>query len=117
MNKLLPEAEKLVKEFEGCSLVAYKDMRGVWTDGWGNTHNVIPGSSISQAQADLDLESNLQMTAASVARQVKIPLTDQQFSALVVFTFNEGVGHLHELTAPPMPFYFGIRCAEMLLRG
>ncbi|USX19924.1 hypothetical protein NHH82_29525 [Oxalobacteraceae bacterium OTU3REALA1] len=40
----------LTEQFEGCELTAYQDAGGVWTNGYGNTHGVVPGSTITQAQ-------------------------------------------------------------------
>ena len=44
---------RLVKEFEGCRLTAYKDSVGVLTIGYGHTgSDVKPGMTITQARAD-----------------------------------------------------------------
>lgn len=43
----------LIKEFEGCELIAYKCPAGVWTIGWGHTGpDVKPGLKWNQEQAD-----------------------------------------------------------------
>ena len=36
-----PSGFKLTEQFEGLSLQAYKDVAGVWTNGYGNTHGVV----------------------------------------------------------------------------
>lgn len=81
-----------LKEWEGLRLVPYQDDAGVWTDGYGNTHGVVPhGPAITQAKAEADLRRNLRSAAAAVDRLVKVPLTDNQFGALVSFVFNVGI--------------------------
>lgn len=83
----------LTESFEGCKLTAYQDQVGVWTNGWGNTHGVIPGSTITQARAESDLLANVQSAVNTVNRLVTVPLTQNQFNALVDFTFNAGNGN------------------------
>ena len=80
-----------IKQWEGMKLMPYQDGAGVWTDGYGNTHNVVPSKKISQAKADADLVRNLREAEGAVERLVKVPLTDNQFGALVSFVFNVGV--------------------------
>ena len=82
----------LTKGFEKCRLLPYKDGGGVWTNGWGNTHRVTPGIAISQTQADKDLLANVQDAVDCVNDSVTVKLTQDQFDALVDFTFNAGCG-------------------------
>lgn len=89
------ETLSLVKQFEGCKLAAYPDPGSVdgnpWTIGYGHTGaNIRRGLTITQAQADDWLESDLNTVAAFVASVVTVALTDNQFGALVSFTFNVG---------------------------
>ncbi|MDX2211650.1 MAG: lysozyme [Oculatellaceae cyanobacterium bins.114] len=81
---------QLLKNFEGLSLTAYKDAVGIWTIGYGTTSGVKPGQKITQAQAEEFLKRDLQRFEAAVDRLVKVPLNSNQFSALVVFTYNAG---------------------------
>ena len=37
----LAPALRIIKEFEGCHLVAYACPAGVWTVGWGNTQAIV----------------------------------------------------------------------------
>ena|SRR5689334_16300045 len=82
----------LVREHEGLRLKAYQDSAGVWTIGYGHTRGVRPGDSISAARAEQFLDADLAEAERAVARLVKVPLTDDQFSALVSFVFNTGEG-------------------------
>jgi len=90
--------QKLTEEFEGCSLVPYQDSAGIWTDGYGNTHNVIPGMPITQAQAELDLNRNIAWAVICVQNSVTIALTQGEFNALVDFVFNIGSGNFAKST-------------------
>lgn len=82
----------LTKGFEKCRLTAYRDSGGVLTIGWGSTHHVTEGMTCTQAQADLDLLANVADAVDCVNDSVRVPLTQNQFDALVDFTFNVGCG-------------------------
>jgi lysozyme len=88
----------LIKDFEGCVLSAYDDGVGVLTIGYGHTQGVTWGQTITQAQAEELLTEDLTYFENSVTNLVKVPLTDNQFAALVSFTFNVGVGAFTEST-------------------
>ncbi|WP_019099941.1 lysozyme [Chromobacterium haemolyticum] len=89
----------LVKSFEGLKLIAYKCPAGVWTIGYGHTGpDVTPGQVITQAQADALLARDLERFEAGVARLVKVPMTQNQFDALVCFSYNLGLGALQGST-------------------
>jgi len=80
----------LVRSCEGFRLEAYQDTSGIWTIGYGHTRGVKPGDSISAGPAEQLLEADLTEAEQAVAALIKVPLTDNQFSALVSFVFNEG---------------------------
>jgi lysozyme len=84
----------LTEKSEGCSLTAYQDSGGVWTNGYGNTHGVVPGSTITQQQAAADLSANIQNSVNDVNQLVTVQLTQGEFDALVDFDFNLGRGSL-----------------------
>ena len=88
----------LTEQFEGCELTAYQDSGGVWTNGYGNTHGVVPGSTITEQQAIADLQANIQNSVNDVNRLVTVPLTQGEFDALVDFDFNLGRGNLASST-------------------
>ena len=95
---------KIIKNFEGLSLSAYRDVAGVWTIGYGSTRyhdgkGVKPGDKLaSGAQADALFKNTLGQYENAVNEYVKVPLTQNQFDALVSFTYNEGTGALKEST-------------------
>ena len=94
----------LIKQFEGCRLKAYKPFsyEKYWTIGWGHYGaDVTEGQTITQAQADATLVADLKSYEASVRNAAYCPitasLTQNQFDALVSFTYNCGAGRLKTL--------------------
>lgn len=84
----------LVKKWEGRKLLAYYDTGGVLTIGYGSTgKHVKPGMRISEAQAEKLLMDDLDRFEKRVDSLVKVPLSDNQFAALVSFDFNTGAIH------------------------
>lgn len=103
MRPIPPQAIDLIKRFEGCRLTAYRDIAGFWTLGVGHlvTRDKIAPMppAITQEQADALLLVDLARTAKSVLGLIKRPsLTDNQYSALLSFTFNLGGGALQRST-------------------
>ena len=107
--KINKEGLELIKSFEGCKLTAYDDLqpnkkithisqvKGTLTIGYGHTAGVTVGQVISQEQAENMLKSDLKQYEKYVTDNVKLELTENQFSALVSFTYNCGVGYLRTL--------------------
>lgn len=82
----------LIKKYEGCRLTAYKCPSGVWTIGYGHTNGVKKGQKISQKQAEVFLREDIEKFENGVKKAVFVPLTQNQFDALVSFTYNCGLG-------------------------
>lgn len=94
-----PKGIALIKEFESVQLHAYKCPAGIWTIGAGHTGpDVSPGMVITEGQADEILAGDLHKFEKAVNSAVKVPLTQNQFDALVAFTFNVGEGNLKSST-------------------
>lgn len=91
-------ATKLVENFEGLELCAYQDQRGIWTIGYGHTAGVKPGDTCTQAQAQAWLDADLKRADDAVNHYVRVDLTQNQFDALVSFTYNVGAGNLETST-------------------
>lgn len=89
---------ELVKRFEGLHTQAYRCPAGIWTIGYGHTSGVKPGTEVTAKQAEQLLNEDLLESGGRVEQLVKVPLTDNQFSALVSFTFNAGAGSLQAST-------------------
>lgn len=86
----------LIKSFEGCRLTAYKCPAGVWTIGYGHTEGVKEGQSITQEKADIYLTLDLEKYEGYV-EATNLQLNQNQFDALVSFTYNCGHGNLKTL--------------------
>lgn len=95
MRTISPEGLALVKQWEGLRLTAYKDGGGVLTIGYGHTSAagapaVLPGMKITQARAEAILKADLAGFERCVSQAVSVVLNDNQFAALVSFTYNVG---------------------------
>ena len=91
----------LIKQFEGCRLVAYQCSAGVWTIGYGHTAGVHKGMKITQTQAEAYLLQDVAKFEKYVNNPSYVPFTDKlnqnQFDALVSFAFNLGQGNAKKL--------------------
>ena len=76
-----------------CRRLAYKDQGGVWTIGWGSTGpDIVAGTIWTQEQCDARFAADSTKAAAGVDALIEIEdLTDNEFSALVSFAYNEGL--------------------------
>lgn len=107
-RNLNDESEQQIKKWEALILFAYDDfdppksrrriqpgdvVRGTLTIGYGHTgRDVTPGLTITQARAEQLFDADIAKAARAVERLVKVPLTDNQFGALVSFAYNVGEG-------------------------
>ena len=92
-----PNAAKFVSGFEGYSATSYLCPAFVWTIGYGTTRypdgtHVGENESCTEAQAQEWLLHDLDGAGEVVSRQVKVPLTQNQFDALTSFVYNLGAG-------------------------
>ncbi|TGH88966.1 phage late control D family protein [Escherichia coli] len=71
----------------------YQCSAGVWTDGIGNTSDVIPGKTITERQAAEGLISNVLRVERSLERCVKQQPPQKVYDAVVSFAFNVGTGN------------------------
>lgn len=91
----------LIKASEGLRLTAYPDPAtgaDPWTIGYGTTRGVKPGMKITVDQADQYLKSDVARFEADVARLVTVPLTQNQWDALISFVYNLGAANLASST-------------------
>lgn len=93
------QMRKLIEGFEGCRLDPYQDTVGVWTIGYGHTGDDVYGGcgSIDQATADQMLADDLSDFEDAV-NSLCPKCTQQQFDALVSFSYNLGSGALRGST-------------------
>ena len=88
---------RLIKDFEGLRLGAYKCPAGVWTIGFGHTKGVKQGQVITEAQADDYLVEDI----GPIERQLNklgVNFRQEQFDALVSWIFNLGWGNFSNST-------------------
>jgi lysozyme len=122
MRDINDEGLELIKKFEGIpdgdpdtvNIDPYLDPVGIWTIGWGHAiavggrylrgrenrkaaRDLYPGG-LTLEQAEQLLRGDVLDTCRDVEALVETPLTDNQFGALVSFTFNLGRGNLAKST-------------------
>lgn len=74
----------------GPALESYLCPSRVWTIGWGHTKGVRMGQHATLAQCEQWLLEDCAEAERGVNLLVKVPLTQNQFDALVSFAFNVG---------------------------
>lgn len=89
---------ELIASFEGLRLTSYRDPAGVLTIGYGHTNGVKEGQTITKEEALQLLKQDIQTAEKAVKRLVTVPLNQNQFDALVSFTYNLGQGNLSTST-------------------
>jgi lysozyme len=100
MNKMKTSQEgiSLIKKFEGCELEAYRCSADVLTIGYGHTQGVNEGDSCTQDEAEELLVKDLEEFEFYVNDIVEQELNQNQFDALVAWTFNLGPTNLRSST-------------------
>lgn len=89
----------LIKEFEGLVLEPYTDVGGRLTIGYG--HLIKPGEYFGRLQepyAEQLLQNDVKVAEAYLKRYVKVPMNENQFSALVSLVYNIGPGNFKRST-------------------
>ena len=92
----------LIQRFEGFQSSVYKDAAGLPTIGYG--HLILPSEreyfcgGINSGEALTLLQQDIQTAEHAVNRLITVPLSQNQFDALVSFTFNLGTGVLQRST-------------------
>ena len=87
-----------IVQHEGMKRTAYVDPVGVVTVCAGHTRTAKLGQTLTAAQCAELLKQDVRDSELAVKRLVKVPLTQNQFDALVSFTFNVGAGSLAKST-------------------
>lgn len=95
--KIKPEAIELIKQHEGLRLQAYRCPAGKPTIGYGSTfyqdgRPVRMGDTITEAAAEELLLAVIGKVSEQVKKELRAPVTDCMFSALVSLTYNIGIG-------------------------
>lgn len=97
--KISQKGINLIKLFEGLQLKAYRDSVNVLTIGYGSTgSHVKEGMIITEEQANNLLMKDVERFEEGVSSLVSVPISQNQFDALVSFSFNLGLGNLKSST-------------------
>ena len=92
--------QELIKDFESCKLTAYKlPGEEFFTIGFGHYGpDVYEGQQITQAVANQLLRDDLDRFEKGICDQINVPLNQDQFDALVSWSFNCGLGATSDST-------------------
>lgn len=86
----------LIKEFEGLELLAYQDIAGVWTIGYGHTSpDVKPDDAITAKQAEELLIRDILVREKKLTGWCEhwgISPNENEYSATISFIYNLGFG-------------------------
>lgn len=84
-------AVQIIKEEETLQLEAY-ELGGLWLIGYG--HLMLEGEkdTITEAEAEAFLREDLRWCEEAIERYVGVPVTLNEFSAMVAFCYNVGSG-------------------------
>ena len=96
--KTSQEGISLIKSFEGCELTAYRCRANVPTIGFGHTAGVSDGDTCTQEEAETMLAEDLEEFEDYVKNYVESELQQNEFDALVAWTYNLGPANLKEST-------------------
>lgn len=88
----------LIKEFEGYSERVYMCAGGVYTIGYGHTKDVKPGDTCTREKAEEYLRLDVVEAEEAIEMLVEVPLTQNQFDALVSLVYNIGSGNFYDST-------------------
>lgn len=95
---IIAAAASFIAPHEGKVNRTYVDAAGYATACYGNRSVAIPGATFSDEECDLLLLSDVIVHVIAVDKLAKVPLTDEQWIALVSFSFNLGWGALQRST-------------------
>jgi lysozyme len=83
----------LIKSFEGFSPIAYRDVAGILTIGYGTTAGVKEDQVTSEEDAETRLRADLIHFENGIEHFVKVSLTQNQYDALVSLIYNIGLSN------------------------
>jgi lysozyme len=90
---------ELIKSFEGLYLTSYLCPANVWTIGWGSTGpDIGPNMTWTKEQAEARLRFDLEVFEKGVEAVITVPVTDNQFSAMVSLSYNIGISAFRKST-------------------
>jgi len=80
----------IIKDNEGLELIAYQGPDGGYHIGYGHGADVVPGMTITATEAEELLIEDVAGIENAIRAAITVPLNDNEFSALVSFTYNVG---------------------------
>lgn len=80
----------LLTQFEGFRSLPYKDIVGIWTDGYGNTQGVRPGVPVTKEQAEQKLMEHVDRMQAAIDSCLYRGATQAQSDAYTILAYNIG---------------------------
>lgn len=97
------EGINFIKRHEGLRTKAYQDVVGKWTTGYGHLiklpyEEYFRDTELTEPMAENLLRMDVKTAVDCVLKNVRVPLDQCQFDALVDFTFNLGCGALERST-------------------
>jgi len=95
---LVRKFEGLHKRTEDGDIRAYRCPAGKWTIGYGHTRGVKSGMRATVGECERFLIEDLHEAGNIVRRYVQVPLSQNQYDALVSFVFNLGAGNFRAST-------------------
>ncbi|WP_316150412.1 lysozyme [Cupriavidus sp. BIC8F] len=100
MKAALELLVSLIMRFEGCRLKAYRDVRGIWTIGWGETAGVKEGMVWTQAQADAVLRMRVSQFLLGVYKRAPMLWLEppERAAACGSLAYNIGLGAFNAST-------------------
>jgi lysozyme len=79
-----------IATWEGFKSDAYQDIVGVWTIGFGTTHNVRQGQKIDAVTALQRKIDDIQKFEGALKQCVKVPLHQHEYDAFLSLAYNIG---------------------------
>lgn len=96
--KISEKGLKLIKEFEGLRLERYFCPAGKSTIGYGHLIKTGDALKITEEEADELLIKDVEVFEKELLDIVTVPLSQDQFDALLSFTFNMGITQVRTST-------------------
>jgi lysozyme len=96
-SAIISEFEGLYRDKKNRKIIAYKDLAGVWTIGYGNTFNPFTGEKVKEGmvideKTALDwLNKDIQQRQLSLKKILKRTPTANQLSAMTSLAYNIGL--------------------------
>ncbi|CAB4147770.1 COG3772 Phage-related lysozyme (muraminidase) [uncultured Caudovirales phage] len=78
--------------FEGYRAMAYRDVGGIPTIGYGETKGVKMGDTTTPERALVRLQESANEHVKGMVKCIKVPITQGELDAYASFTYNVGVG-------------------------